>query len=135
MIDKSSARRWLVAGLASAALAVALGLTAYIADMNRITEHLASGSDLVATRHGQIEFTAWGNGPAVLVVHGAGGGYDQGRLLPMRFGGDGYRWISVSRFGYLRSELPEDGSTLAQAEAFADLIDALGVGKVAVLAM
>ena len=53
MIDKSSARRWLVAGLASAALAVALGLTAYIADMNRITEHLASGSDLVATRHGQ----------------------------------------------------------------------------------
>lgn len=131
----SSARRWLVTGLAGAAIAVAAGLTACIADMNRITERLASGSDLVATRHGPIEFTAWGDGPAVLVVHGAGGGYDQGRLLPVRFGRDGYRWISVSRFGYLRSQLPEDASTVAQAEAFTDLIDALGVGKVAVLAM
>jgi 2-hydroxy-6-oxonona-2,4-dienedioate hydrolase len=131
----SSARRWLVTGLASAALAMAVGLTAYVADMNRITERLAAGSDLIMTRHGQIEFVSWGNGPAVLVVHGAGGGYDQGRLLPIRFGGDGYRWISVSRFGYLRSALPEDGSTLAQAEALADLLDALGVNKVAVLAM
>lgn len=135
MIRTSSARRWLVTGLASAAIAVAVGLTAYVADMNRITERLAAGSDVVATRHGQIEFTAWGDGPAVLVVHGAGGGHDQGALLPMRFGRDGYRWISVSRFGYLRSALPEDGSTVAQAEAFADLLDALGADKVAVLAM
>lgn len=131
----SSARRWLVTGLASVAIAASVVLSVYTADMNRITERLASGSYLVATRHGQIEFISWGDGPAVLVVHGAGGGYDQGRLLPMRFGRDGYRWISLSRFGYLRSALPEDGSTVAQAEAFADLLDALGVDKVAVLAM
>lgn len=131
----SSAKKWLAIGLASVAIAASVVLSAYTADMNRITERLASGSDLVATRHGQIEFATWGSGPAVLVVHGAGGGYDQGRLLPTRFGGEGYRWISVSRFGYLRSALPEDGSKLAQAEAFADLIDALGVDKVAVLAM
>ena len=131
----SSARRWFVTGLGSVAIAAVLVLTAYIADMNRITERLASDSDLVMTRHGRIEFTSWGTGPAVLVVHGAGGGYDQGRLLPMRFGGDGYRWISVSRFGYLQSALPEDSSTLAQAEAFADLIDALDIDRVGVLAM
>lgn len=131
----SSARRWLVTGLASVAIAVAVGLATYIADMNRMTEHLAANSDTVMTRHGPIEFTAWGDGPAVLVVHGAGGGYDQGRLLPMMFGDDGYRWISVSRFGYLRSALPEDGSTVAQAEAFADLLDALDVENAAVLAM
>jgi pimeloyl-ACP methyl ester carboxylesterase len=135
MIGKTSAKKWLVAGLVSFAIAALVVLAAYIADMNRIAERLASGSDLIATRHGQIEFADWDDGPAILVVHGAGGGYDQGRLLPMRFGRDGYRWISVSRFGYLRSALPEDGSTMAQAEAFADLMDVLDIDRVAVLAM
>lgn len=135
MIGTASARRWLAIGLAGVAIAASLVLSVYIADMNRIAQRLVSGSDLIMTRHGPVEFMSRGSGPAVLVVHGAGGGYDQGLLLPKRFGSDGYRWISVSRFGYLRSTLPEDGSTVAQAEAFADLIDALGIDRVAVLAM
>lgn len=135
MIGTFSAGKWLAAGLASVAIAATVVLSVYTADMNRITQRLTAGSDPAMTRHGQIEFTSWGNGPAVLVVHGAGGGYDQGLLLPTRFGGEGYRWISVSRFGYLRSALPEDGSAIAQAEAFADLMDVLDIDQVAVLAM
>jgi pimeloyl-ACP methyl ester carboxylesterase len=103
--------------------------------MQQIRDRVAAASEVAKTRHGQIEYSSWGNGPAVLVVHGAGGGYDQGRLIPQMFGGDGYRWISVSRFGYLRSPLPDDASTVAQAEAFADLLDALGIDRVAVVAM
>lgn len=88
-----------------------------------------------ATRHGPVEYISWGEGPPILVVHGAGGGFDQGRLLARTIGGDGYHWIAVSRFGYLGSPMPETPSTAAQAEAFADLLDALGLERVDILAM
>ena len=39
------------------------------------------------TRHGPIEYVSWGEGPPVLVVHGAGGGFDQGRILARAIGG------------------------------------------------
>ncbi len=50
-------------------------------------------------------------------------------------GGGGKGWIAVSRFGYLRSDLPADASTAAQADALAGLLDALGIDRVAILAM
>jgi 2-hydroxy-6-oxonona-2,4-dienedioate hydrolase len=43
----------------------------------------------------------------VLIVHCAGGGYDQG----LAFGeplSSGWRIIAMSRFGYLRTPLPPD---------------------------
>ncbi len=36
---------------------------------------------LFNTRHGPIEYVASGEGPAVLALHGAMGGYDQGQIL------------------------------------------------------
>ncbi|WP_371397399.1 alpha/beta fold hydrolase [Fretibacter rubidus] len=87
------------------------------------------------TRHGQIEYQRWGIGEPVLVIHGAGGGFDQGRLLVEAMGLEGYNWISVSRFGYLGSAMPENPSTAAQAEAFMDLLDELGIERVSILAM
>jgi pimeloyl-ACP methyl ester carboxylesterase len=70
-----------------------------------------------------------------LVVHGAGGGYDQGISIARAFGGEDFRWISPSRFGYLRTPMPADASTAAQAEALAGLLDALEIERVAILAM
>lgn len=99
------------------------------------SEVLKNQSSVAATRHGEIEYAEWGEGPAVLVVHGAGGGFDQGQLLVEAFGGEGFHWISVSRFGYLRSALPDNASTSAQAEAFADLLDDLEIQQVSILAM
>jgi 2-hydroxy-6-oxonona-2,4-dienedioate hydrolase len=125
--------RWIVLGTLLAGASILAGV--YLRDMNRIRQRLAADSELVATRHGPIEVAVRGAGPAVLVLHGAGGGYDQARLIPTVFGGDGYRWIAVSRFGYLRSGLPADASTRAQAEAFADLLDALAIDRVAIVAM
>jgi pimeloyl-ACP methyl ester carboxylesterase len=68
-------------------------------------------------------------------VHGAGGGYDQGILTARAYGGTGFHWIAPSRFGYLRTPLPADASTAAQAEAFADLLDALDIERVGILAI
>ena len=113
---------------------LALTLLALAETRQRIAA-LEAERALADTRPGQIEYISWGTGPPVLVVHGAGGGFDQGRILAQAIGGGGYRWISISRFGYLGSALPETPSTAAQAEAFADLLDMLGIGRVSILAM
>lgn len=122
---------WLLGALAIGIITTYL---AYARDMRATRARLAAGSQIVATQHGPIEYTAWGQGPAVLVIHGAGGGYDQGISVARAFGGEGFRWISPSRFGYLRTPLPTNASTAAQADAFADLLDALDVERVAILA-
>lgn len=128
--------RRLVLGIAGALIVGATATyLAYTRDMQATHNRLAAGSHLVETRHGPIEYTTWGEGPAVLVVHGAGGGYDQGIAIAQAYGGEGFSWISPSRFGYLRTPMPADASTAAQAEAFADLLDALGIDQVAILAM
>ena len=130
-------RRWRI-GLAIFGGLVVLGATVSIlgncaADKRR--SELASESSLAETRHGEIEYLSWGEGPPVLVIHGAGGGFDQGRLLAEAMGGHGHRFIAVSRFGYLASAMPSDPSTGAQAEATLDLLDRLGIEQTSILAM
>jgi 2-hydroxy-6-oxonona-2,4-dienedioate hydrolase len=107
----------------------------YRHDVSRLRRVLEEGSTLIETRHGRMEVAIRGQGTPVLVLHGAGGGYDQSLLLARMFGGDDHQWIAVSRFGYLRSALPADPSTKAQAEALVDILDALAVDRAAVLAM
>ncbi|MEO1252773.1 MAG: alpha/beta fold hydrolase [Pseudomonadota bacterium] len=82
----------------------------------------------------QIEYAVEGAGPPVLVIHGAGGGFDQGLLIGRELTGDGFQIIAVSRFGYLGSDLPDDASTPAQADAFAALLEELSLSRVHVLA-
>ncbi len=119
------------------AIIAALGVVYvfYLRDMQSLRDRLVLASNVIETQYGSIEYASWGEGPAVLALHGAGGGYDQGRLLANTMGGDGYHWISISRFGYLRSTLPPDPSTPAQADAIAALLDTLGVDRVSILAM
>lgn len=126
-----------VAGIAAAILVVLMGLALTMArtEATQRAEALAGQSEVARTPHGAVEFAIQGEGPPVLVIHGAGGGFDQGLLLAEAVGGAGRRWISVSRFGYLRSSLPEDASTAAQADAMADLLAGLGIERVDVLAM
>ncbi len=54
-------------------------------------------------------------GPPLLMVHGSGGGFDQGLDFARTLVPDGYRVIVPSRFGYLRTPLPADASPMAQA--------------------
>jgi len=63
----------------------------------------------------------------------AGGGYDQGLWIARDSLGEGFRIIAPSRFGYLRTPLPQDASPAAQADAYACLLDALNISKVAVM--
>jgi pimeloyl-ACP methyl ester carboxylesterase len=116
-------------------LSAAILYTIFRHDMSSLSARLLAASDVVTTQYGEVDYATWGDGPIVLAVHGAGGGHDQGRLLAEAFGGDGFRWVAPSRFGYLRSPLPYHASTAAQAHAFARLLDHLRVERVAILAM
>lgn len=123
--------RGIVAGLVAA---VALLLAAYLRDINRAYRRVRGKSSLITSRYGEIEYTEGGAGPPVLVIHGSGGGYDQGKLIVEAFLDDRFRWIAPSRFGYLRSTF-HDGATFDdQAHAYAALLDHLGVERVAVVA-
>jgi len=55
--------------------------------------------------------------------------------LAEAFGGDGFRWIAPSRFGYLRTPMPADPSTAAQADAFAELLDTLAIDRIGIVAV
>jgi len=103
-------------------------------DMQEIRARLAE-VDVARTALGPVAFASGGQGAPVLAIHGAGGGHDQGQLLAKAFLPDGYRWIAPSRFGYPGSPMPADASTGAQADAFAALLDELGIYRVTVLAM
>jgi len=92
-----------------------------------------SGSAIAETRCGPIEYGSAGRGPVVLVVHGAGGGWDQGLDLAGWLARKGYRIVAMSRFGYLRTPVPPDASAEAQADAHACLLDSLGVARAAII--
>ena len=113
---------------------VALTYSRFQADVQSNRERLLSESDVLTTEEfGDIEYAVQGEGLPVLLVHGAGGGYDQGLLIGENYVGDGHRFIAPSRFGYVRSSIPEeDGSPAAQADAYAALLDKLDVERVVV---
>ncbi len=94
---------------------------------------LEAGSQVVETRMGPVEYVDEGSGPAVLVLHGAPGGYDQGQLLGRSLVAAGFRVIAPSRPGYLRTPL-ENGILLPeQADVMAALLEKLEVERVAIL--
>jgi pimeloyl-ACP methyl ester carboxylesterase len=92
------------------------------------------GSVVIDTKCGPIEYARVGDGYPVLVVHGDMGGFDQGLLAAKPVLDAGFQVIAVSRFGYLRSPLPEQASVDRQVDAYACLLDALGIQKAAVFA-
>ncbi len=111
---------WLVVGLLAAIFAGSSAL--WWTSLNR----LENESSLLATTRGAVEVAKIGTGPIVLLVHGSPGGYDQ--LLPLAryFAERGFRGVTVSRPGYLRTALSLGSTPTEQADLLADVIVALG---------
>lgn len=119
-------------GLAGAAFAaaggVSLGYSSAIAEARRRVAEFPAYS--IPTRFGTMQFADIGSGPPLLMIHGTGGGHDQGIRFARRLITAGHRVIAPSRFGYLGSAFPDDPSPDNQADAFVDLLDHLGLGRV-----
>ena len=130
-----SRRAFLSLGIATGAVVAGGGIvwSAYASAVAAARARVATGSTLAKTRHGAMEYAVAGEGPPILMIHGTGGGFDQGLGFAHGLIAAGYRVIAPSRFGYLRSALPDDPSSENQADAFVDLLDSLGIDKVPVV--
>ncbi len=104
----------------------------YRGEIREAYRRIEESSHVLVTDNGTIEYGIQGDGEPVLMIHGAGGGYDQGLLLGQAFFGDGHQLIAVSRFGYLGSPLDGDGTVERQARLYADLLNHLEIGQVMV---
>jgi len=93
---------------------------------------ITSGGSSVETACGSIQYAELGDGAPMLIVHGAGGGYDQGETFARLIGGD-YRWIVPSRFGFLGTPVPDGADSSLQADAYACLLDSRGIDRVGVV--
>lgn len=127
---------WRVAagGAVAALLLGALGLHArFVEDVGTAAARAGLGSRVLPTRCGPIEVQESGAGRPVLVIHGSGGGHDQGMAFARGLVPAGVRVIAPSRFGYLRTPRPGDASPAAQADAHVCVLDALGVDRAAVI--
>jgi pimeloyl-ACP methyl ester carboxylesterase len=129
-----SARAILGTFLALLAGASLLAYIDYRTDLAAGHARAAAGSELVETPCGAIEYATRGKGRPLLMVHGSGGGFDQGLAIGGSLAERGFRVIAVSRFGYLRTPLPADASPAAQGDSYACLLDALKLPKAAVMA-
>jgi pimeloyl-ACP methyl ester carboxylesterase len=105
----------------------------YKKEIRRSYDAVRHGSQVIDTEAGPIEYAEKGVGTPLLSIHGAGGGFDQGLALAFELVGSGFRIIAPSRFGYLRTPVPNDTSPRAQATAHAVLLAKLNVSKAIVL--
>jgi pimeloyl-ACP methyl ester carboxylesterase len=127
--------RRVVLGLVAAVLAGSILFTyfSYRDQLGAAQARVSSGSQVADTPCGRIEYAVIGRGAPVLLVHGAGGGFDQGLEFGRPLAEHGFTVIAMSRFGYLRTALPADASPAAQADAHACLLDALKLPRAAIL--
>ena len=126
-------RKRLVTAFAATLVGSAFIYGKFQRDVAEARTRATAGDTVVQTRCGLIEYEEAGEGLPVLVVHGAGGGHDQGMTFARSLVQRGFHVIAVSRFGYLSTPLPPDASAQAQADAHACLLDALAIPKAAII--
>jgi 2-hydroxy-6-oxonona-2,4-dienedioate hydrolase len=131
-LSKTTTTITIAAGLLALATAAGVGWH-FQRDLAHARERVSAHSVVAWTRCGPIEYQQAGTGMPLLMVHGSGGGHDQGMDFARGLTRHGIHVIAMSRFGYLRTPRPADASPQAQADAHICLLDALGIGKAAIM--
>lgn len=129
-------RRWPAVVAAIVVAAVAIAATVFLAfhrDMRAARAHAGGPSRVVDSPWGPIEYADVGSGPPVLMIHGSGGGFDQGVDFSAPLAREGVRVIAPSRFGYLRSAMPEGATVEMQADALDWLMNRLGIEQAVII--
>jgi len=117
-------------------LAVLAGVIRFLQWRSRAIRRLLSASEIVHTVRGPIDCAIAGRGsaPAVLVLHGGLGGWDQGIALAEDLNlTHQFRVIAPSRPGYLRTPLAMGRTTDEAADAMICLLDALDISRAGVV--
>jgi pimeloyl-ACP methyl ester carboxylesterase len=109
-------------------------MAAYRRDIGTARRRLADRERRILRdpRFGDIEYTEWGQGPAMILSHPLFGGFDMMTGFAETYIGAGHRFVAPSRFGYLGSSLPSAAMPADQADVYALLLDTLGIDRAAV---
>lgn len=127
-------RRAILLGLSGLALAGAgYAAGAYREAQDQADSRLFGHSNVMESRSGALEYAVAGDGPPMMMIHGTGGGFDQGLLFAVKLRQRGFRIVAPSRFGYLGSAFPDDASPAHQADTLVDLLDHLDIDRLPVL--
>ena len=122
-------RKVLLGVLASIALIGVALVTVYSFQSGSMRDALLTGSKVIDTEAGPIEYSLRGDdGPVLLYLHGTPGGYDQVIIEDQD-----YRILTPSRPGYLRTPLEVGRTPEQQAQAYDSLLDALNIESVIVM--
>lgn len=106
----------------------------YRYDMDIANKKLESyHAETIETEFGDMSYIEEGTGETILISHGIFGGYDQGLVSLKKLLGNDYRKISISRFGYPGSSLPENPTPKNQAKVFKELLDKLEIKQTYIL--
>jgi len=122
--------RFLLFGLVALVLTLVVGtLTAYLL----AEKELKTLGKVTHTELGTVEYLRQGKGPAVVIVHGSPGGYDQFLTLGTLLSRYGYEVISVSRPGYLRTPLGKNKTPHQQAALIVALLSRLSIKRASII--
>lgn len=99
----------------------------------KLIHSLEANSKVMKTEKGIVEYRIDGDGPAILAFHGTPGGYDQSYHVLKELVDEGFKLVSISRPGYLKTPL-NSGKTFEEgADLAAALLDSLNIKKVSVI--
>lgn len=118
--------------MGAVAVALAFLLRRYRRDTDASRSTILDTASPIDTGTYKVTYAEKGEGPPVLVIHGAAGGHDQGLLVGDLLAGP-HRCIAPSRFGYLGSAMPREATPAEQALACRELLDVLDVDRVPVV--
>lgn len=124
---------FLLVMLIATVTAAGVAFLLYRNELGRLRDGVSRGSLVARLDIGPVEYADSGAGIPLLSIHGAGGGFDQGLALASGLVGEGFRIIAPSRYGYLRTPVPQDPSPAAQADALAALLTKLDVSKAVIV--
>jgi pimeloyl-ACP methyl ester carboxylesterase len=131
-------RKWVARSLLTLAALATVSLGAlyirFLLWRHEVVAGLTAHSTVITTARGPIEYATYGHGPPILVIHGNPGGYDQiYDILRITAPDPKQKFIIPSRPGYLRTPLSVGRTPEQQADAFAALLDAIHIDRVAVI--
>jgi 2-hydroxy-6-oxonona-2,4-dienedioate hydrolase len=126
-------RRSLLLGLGGLALGGGgFAVGAFREARKQAESRLFGQGTVIDTSAGPLEYAVSGEGPPLMMIHGTGGGFDQGLLFASGLRRSGFRIVAPSRFGYLGSAFPDDASPAHQADTLVALLDHLGIDRLPV---